>query len=415
MDTDEPSLLFDEQSAVTKNAIFEELTEEQQAIIKQRVAQHQQKVKDFESRQAEQFTKKIQAIHPHVTTDEANAALKECNGDEQELVIFLTDHFNLQGVRKDVALAAMKEEEEQRKESAALMQEMKVPEPVPMRIRNKPSKSRKRGDAKEGKIHQYRKLRLDDALKQGNFEGWSVARMNAYKMREKNPNSYYYRFNDPGEPQRNGKWTDKEVKMFYDRMKEVGVDGNWGIFATKIPGRVGYQCSNFYRGLIESGAIVDPNYVLDEKGKAHYIFKKTRLNGEKPDGTTIRASKETRKRGKKRKTDKKDDDEDEDGDDDESYRPTGRVAQKTSEDLAEEMSAANPLPDMLDPITMCPVERPAISPYGHVASYQTWIRCLQESKNICPFTKKTLKKRDLILLTWDNIEEHRADIVDIQK
>jgi hypothetical protein len=53
-------------------------------------------------------------------------------------------------------------------------------------------------------------LRLDDALAQandGNFEGWSEARVKAYKMRDKNPNAYYYRFNDPGEAQKNGKWT----------------------------------------------------------------------------------------------------------------------------------------------------------------------------------------------------------------
>jgi hypothetical protein len=39
-----------------------------------------------------------------------------------------------------------------------------------------------------------------------------------------------------------------------------------------IPGRVGYQCSNFYRHLIEKNIVQDPNYVLDEKGKAHFVF-----------------------------------------------------------------------------------------------------------------------------------------------
>lgn len=38
-----------------------------------------------------------------------------------------------------------------------------------------------------------------------------------------------------------------EKKLFFDRMKEVGVNGQWGIFSMAIPGRVGYQCSNFYR------------------------------------------------------------------------------------------------------------------------------------------------------------------------
>jgi hypothetical protein len=61
------------------------------------------------------------------------------------------------------------------------------------------------------------RLGLDDALKQFQehqidpekaFEGWSQARIRAYQMIEQNPNSYYYRFNDPGEVQRKGQWTD---------------------------------------------------------------------------------------------------------------------------------------------------------------------------------------------------------------
>src|SRR4051812_19926888 len=101
------------------------------------------------------------------------------------------------------------------------------------------------------------RLTLDDALKQLEtptadptkmFEGWSQARIRAYEMIDKNPNSYYYRFNAPGEVQRKGQWEDDEKKLFFDRLSELGgANGQWGIFAMKIPGRVGYQCSNFYR------------------------------------------------------------------------------------------------------------------------------------------------------------------------
>ena len=35
------------------------------------------------------------------------------------------------------------------------------------------------------------------------------------------------------------------------------------------------------------------------------------------------------------------------------------------------------------------VVKPAISPYGHVLGYDTWIRVLnREPKNTCPFTKQ---------------------------
>lgn len=61
------------------------------------------------------------------------------------------------------------------------------------------------------------RLALDDALKQVQehkidpakaFEGWSQARIRAYQMIDQNPNSYYYRFNAPGEVQRKGQWTE---------------------------------------------------------------------------------------------------------------------------------------------------------------------------------------------------------------
>lgn len=64
-------------------------------------------------------------------------------------------------------------------------------------------------------------------------------------------------------------------------MKEVGVNGQWGIFSRAIPGRVGYQCSNFYRQLIESGKVHDPNYVVDSNGKLRYLFRgKRKTSGE---------------------------------------------------------------------------------------------------------------------------------------
>ncbi|KAI7903521.1 uncharacterized protein BX663DRAFT_551243 [Cokeromyces recurvatus] len=130
------------------------------------------------------------------------------------------------------------------------------------------------------------RLALDDALQQlrdtqqqDPFSGWSEARKRAYKMIERNPNSYYYRFNAPGEQQRKGKWTEEETKLFMQRLSEMGANSQWGLFSIAIPGRVGYQCSNYYRFMIESGQIEDPNYILDEKGKAHYLFDKKTKDG----------------------------------------------------------------------------------------------------------------------------------------
>lgn len=266
------------------------------------------------------------------------------------------------------------------------------------------------------------RLALDDALKQVQenqvdpekaFEGWSQARIRAYQMIDQNPNSYYYRFNAPGEVQRKGQWSEEERKLFFKRLEEVGANGQWGIFAMKIPGRVGYQCSNFYRLLVETGEINDPNYVLDEKGKAHYLFDKKTADGQvektfrthSKHGTgrasgipsssrsRSRASPAVDKKSKKRKRrtrnwDSDDDDSDdyEDYNDDSgTYTMSTRTTRRTrsrlmetgegssgnnddtnQEDADSEEMDDNPLPGFIDPITLDEVVKPAISKYGHV-------------------------------------------------
>ncbi len=93
------------------------------------------------------------------------------------------------------------------------------------------------------------RLMLDEAIAQiqnknkngSGMEGWSEARINAFKKREENPNSYYYRFNEPGESQKNGAWSVEEEELFMKRLKEFGCNGQWGLFSMAIPGRVGYQ------------------------------------------------------------------------------------------------------------------------------------------------------------------------------
>lgn len=54
--------------------------------------------------------------------------------------------------------------------------------------------------------------------------GWSEARIKAFRNRETNPNQYYYRFNDPGEPQATGKWSQKDKALFLKLIAQNGVD-----------------------------------------------------------------------------------------------------------------------------------------------------------------------------------------------
>lgn len=71
----------------------------------------------------------------------------------------------------------------------------------------------------------------------------------------------------------------------------------------------------------------------------------------------------------------------------------------------------NPMPDYMDPITMQPVVGPAVSPYGHVAGYYTWLQVLKESNGICPFTKLPLTLESLTKLTKANFHRYEPSLI----
>jgi hypothetical protein len=77
---------------------------------------------------------------------------------------------------------------------------------------------------------------------------------------------------------------------------------------------------------------------------------------------------------------------------------------------ASGVDADNPLPDFMDPITLEPVVRPAISPYGHVMGAATWRVVLREN-GACPFTKQPLRWEQCRMLTHDNLAVYRHRIV----
>lgn len=107
----------------------------------------------------------------------------------------------------------------------------------------------------------------------------SKARMNALLSKDVNPNQFYYRWNDPGVVPATGEWSKEERINFYNAILELGITYEWGNFSRKILGRVGYQCSNYYRKLITDGDIIDSYYtIIDGKLKftrnddLHYVI-----------------------------------------------------------------------------------------------------------------------------------------------
>jgi len=301
------------------------------------------------------------------------------------------------------------------------------------------------------------RLLLNDALKNADsMEGWSDARKKAWKNRKTSPNAYFYRFNVPGQPQKNGKWSKEENKLFMKRVLECGVNDKWGIFSKVIPGRVGYVCSNQWSKLIKNGDVKDLNYYSDGKklrfhrntkttkisddfrrfafvivrdasgtfknlpcrhpnhpsdefcknlieklkiGLAGKNGKKRKHNDENDEDFTVNNKKKKRRRNKKKY---------DDNDEDEFHC-------KVSVDTTIKSGIDNPMPDFIDSITGENVIKPTISPYGHVLGYDTWTKILRTSKtkNVCPFTVQKLTRRSLIKLTKENYEEYKDKIKNI--
>ena len=97
----------------------------------------------------------------------------------------------------------------------------------------------------------------------------------ARKMIKKNPNCYFYRHNAPGQDAWHGDWAEDEIERFVEVAKEHGCGDKWGLFASYIPHRVGYQCSAAYRHvIIPRGLLLDDQFVMSRSGEAIYVGKK---------------------------------------------------------------------------------------------------------------------------------------------
>ncbi|KAJ1740662.1 hypothetical protein LPJ78_003384 [Coemansia sp. RSA 989] len=535
---------------VRKERIFEdEVTEEEMEIIKQRVALQQQQFAEFERREFAHKAQRIRQMYRYLDDEEIREALKEGSNDVDETIYRFSTAGYLLKLRKAIAQrhTPLTVTPQMTDVQRAKYEEM-------LKKRTRVQKKTTTSDARD-KYRTVGRLPLDEALAQLQraaaaksgagidlsraMKGWSEARIKAFKAIKTKPNTYYYRFNAPGEEQRTGQWTPEEQRLFHARLKEIGANGQWGIFSMTIPGRVGYQCSNYYRYLVENRLIHDPNYVLDPQGKARYLFTSKKKN---PDGSAVRVFRKHRKphvRMSREKYGYSDSDSDADSPASSSKAPSlsadamsaaiaaaaeaepadippkpaepsaapaparrpapraatsarkrkrrGHYGASSSDDdviranevelsggdsdtsdgdyhvsaasrrrctrrrnagsvcgsssgvdgyaAAAESHAAsdnesglesdsspadpsNPLPDLIDPITLEPVAKPAISPYGHVMGYNTWVRCLLfppegSQRNVCPLTKKPLSKRDLVVLTLDNIDQYRDKIVNL--
>lgn len=372
--------------------MFEDISEEDLSLIMKKEKQQNDLFIKMKMRDRKPVIMEIKLIHEDLSNEEIWKAYQDTE-DEEMAIQKLFDSTYLKELRKRIAMENKEEKvkKEVKKNEDDIMDESEEGEEEEDEdVKEKKKKKKKKNYARF-------KLKLDDALaKKDTKEGWSPARIIAFNAENENLNAYLYRFNPNNEIQKNGKWTQEETELFLKRVDEFkqlhgGSIQKWGLFSQTIPGRVGYQCANFYRSLIKKGTIKDPDYYI-QGGQVKHVFGRGK---KRKDG-------EEKKRKSKRK---KDDDENNQISEDEE-----EVSKIKSYKSLRHM---NPLPGFIDPMTMQEVEKPAISKYGHVLGIATWEKILKDNP-VCPFTNQKLNIYDLTKLTFDNVDSYKDLIINNQ-
>ncbi|OHT08958.1 hypothetical protein TRFO_22291 [Tritrichomonas foetus] len=82
----------------------------------------------------------------------------------------------------------------------------------------------------------------------------------------------------------------------------------------------------------------------------------------------------------------------------------------------KEYAMSNPLFNYIDMLTQEPMIVPALSPDGYVLDYSTWTRLLKDKDhNTNPFTRNIVNRRQLIILTTENIDQYRHMIINLEE
>lgn len=250
---------------------------------------------------------------------------------------------------------------------------------------------------------------------------WSPAKRKSYIQGMKNPNAYFYRNVAPGEKYITGPFTPEEKKIFLKRVEEFrdkatgSINGEWGLFSRALPGRVGYQCSNFYRKLIDRGELYDPKYVRSTDGMIHHTSH-LKSSMEKSSQSTLDKPKKTVHHAKPI-----DDDRIQSislfsstllaGQQKISSASTSRSESVDGLSLYERYAMNNPIPGWTDPLTGEEMKAPAISPDLTLLDYNTWLQMIKQNHED-PFTKKPITKRQLIVLSSENWDEYKDKIIE---
>lgn len=231
-------------------------------------------------------------------------------------------------------------------------------------------------------------IKCPSGVNEEEWERWSEAKKKSF-LNPENKNSFLYRNLPPGEKKRNGHWTPEEKQLFLKRLQEFRVKGlsekKWGLFSETIPGRVGYQCANFYRKLIAEGELDDNNYCIDEAGNLHYKDRRPHHRKDKEEEVIF-------------------DEESNDQDQSSTFTSNSNIYEKNASNIPEQLK------NKTDLISGEEIKVPTLSPFGTVLDYNTWMNLITKGNRLDPFTLDPVRKRQLVILTKENYDEYKDQI-----
>lgn len=226
-------------------------------------------------------------------------------------------------------------------------------------------------------------------------------------------NQYLYKYPPNSEKLVTGPWSEVEKRLFLEVVKLYmkktdSLDCFWGFFSLRIPGRVGYQCANFYRKLVMAGEIKDPAYSVTKDKRLIYRTKKkksikfyqTKGHVSEECYNSLMLNKDIR--------------------DLVLFVTDCAIKQICYEDTIElsmdyeqvekrlsryeSWALENPIKGVMDEITEELIRVPAMSPDGYVLDYRTWMKLL-EIKQEDPFTRNPCEKKQIEVITNRNYHE----------
>lgn len=149
---------------------LEEVTAGERDLIDKKIRENQKMFETYEKSLAREKMDAIFEVMPHITDEEASIALERCHGDEEESIEKLTDYNTLTQYRLEIAKRNSNKVESAKKatnddaDNDSYTEESSFPDDSDSEKRTKKRK-------KEGEKKRMKKLKLNDALRQGSKIG----------------------------------------------------------------------------------------------------------------------------------------------------------------------------------------------------------------------------------------------------